>query len=104
MTVSLTSEPLPPVFFPLLRRYTLEEFWALPDPQGLAHYDLIGGNLFMVGPPDPSHCSVDSRLNRSLVGFLSTNGINGNVYHPREAIYTGDTYIEPEHDECLRGA
>jgi len=30
-----------PVFSPLLRRYTLEEFWALPDPEDRFHYDLI---------------------------------------------------------------
>ncbi len=29
-------------FSPLLHRYTLEEFWELPDPEDLSHYELIG--------------------------------------------------------------
>src|SRR6266571_1483878 len=37
-------------FSPLLRRYTLEEFWDLPEPEDRAHYELIGGYLFMVPP------------------------------------------------------
>jgi len=52
MSISETTE-LAPAFSPLLRRCTLEEFWKLPDPGDRAHYDLIGGNLFMVPPPDP---------------------------------------------------
>jgi Uma2 family endonuclease len=95
MSISETTE-LAPAFSPLLRQFTLEEFWRLPEPEGRAHYDLIGGNLFMVPPPDPPHGDVDSRLNKSLVAFLAANGIAGNVYHPREAIYLGDTYIEPD--------
>jgi len=97
MTISqTTTEVIAPVFSPLLRQYTLEEFWALPDPEGRAHYDLIGGTLVMVPPPDPPHGDVDSRLNRSLITFLNANGMPGDVHHPREGIYVGDTYIEPD--------
>ena len=32
-------------FSPLTRRYSLEEFWALPEPGERAHYELIGGFL-----------------------------------------------------------
>lgn len=89
-----------PVFSPLLRQYTLEEFWALPEPGDRSHYDLIGGCLFMVPPPAPPHGSIDSRLNKSLVGFLLTNGIEGEVHHPHEPIYksakAGATYLEPD--------
>jgi Uma2 family endonuclease len=95
MSIAETTE-LVPVFSPLLRRYTLEEFWALPEPEDRTHYDLIGGNLFMVPPPDPPHGSVVSRLTKSLLAFLTGNNIAGNVYYPREAIYTEDTYIEPD--------
>ncbi|MBA3356912.1 MAG: hypothetical protein H0U18_13445 [Pyrinomonadaceae bacterium] len=35
-------------FSPLLHSYTLEEFWALPEPDDRSHYELIGGFLFMV--------------------------------------------------------
>ena len=96
MSIVQTTEALAPTFSPLLHRYTLEEFWALPEPEGRAHYELIGGNLFMVPPPDPPHGDVDARLKASLLIFLNTNGMPGNVYHPREAIYVDDTFIEPD--------
>lgn len=86
-------------FSPLTRRYTLEEFWALPDPGDRAYYELIGGYLFMVPPPDPPHGSVASRMNRSLIVFLHTNNIYGDVHHPKEAIWLraeGSTYLEPD--------
>ena len=86
-------------FSPLLRRYTLEEFWALPEPEDRSHYELIGGHLFMVPPPDPPHGSIDARLNKSLIKFLLTHEIEGDVHHPREPIYRraeGATYLEPD--------
>ena len=42
-------------FSPIQRRYTLEEFWALPEREDHARYNLIGGYLFMVPPPNPPH-------------------------------------------------
>jgi len=86
-------------FSPLVHRYTLEEFWRLPDPSDRSHYELIGGYLFMVPPPDPPHGSIDARLLKSLMRFLLTKHIQGEVHHPREAIYTGanvSTYLEPD--------
>lgn len=84
-------------FSPLSHRYTLEEFWELPDPEDRSHYELIGGQLFMVPPPDEPHGSIDARLVKSLVLFLAANGITGEVRHPREPIYKDDgTYLEPD--------
>ena len=83
-------------FSPLLRQYTLEEFWDLPEPKDRAHYELIKGNLFMVPPPDPPHGDFDARLKTSLIVFLAALGNPGSVYHPREAIYINDTYLEPD--------
>jgi Uma2 family endonuclease len=83
-------------FSPLLRQYTLEEFWELPEPADRWHYDLIGGVLYMVPPPAPPHDDLDSRLNQSLVGFLSSQGSTGSVYHPRAAIYVDNTSVEPD--------
>jgi Uma2 family endonuclease len=86
-------------FSPLTRRYTLEEFWALPEPGDRAHYELIGGYLFMVPPPNPPHGSVASRINRALMAFLLANNIEGDVHFPREPIYVraeGSTYLEPD--------
>jgi Uma2 family endonuclease len=86
-------------FSPLQRRYTLEEFWALPEREDHARYNLIGGYLFMVPPPSPPHGDLDGRLNRSLLGFILTNNIDGQVHHPPERIYRraeGSTYLEPD--------
>ena len=86
-------------FSPLLRRYTLEEFWALPEREDHARYNLIGGFLFMVPPPNPPHGDVASRMTRSLVGFVVNNNIEGDVHHPPEPIYIraeGSTYLEPD--------
>lgn len=86
-------------FSPLLHRYTLEEFFTLPDPDDRSHYELIGGFLFMVPPPDPPHGSIDSRLNKLLVQFLLAHEIPGEVHHPREPIYTdlhAGIYLEPD--------
>ena len=86
-------------FSPLTRRYTLEEFWELPEREDHARYELIGGFLFMVPPPNPPHGSVASRMNRSLIVFLHTNNIDGDVHHPKEAIWLraeGSTYLEPD--------
>ena len=53
----------------------------------------------MVPPPNPPHGSVASRMNRSLIVFLHTNNIDGEVHHPKEAIWLraeGSTYLEPD--------
>lgn len=83
-------------FSPLLHQYTLEEFWELPEPDDRCHYDLIGGVLYMVPPPDPPHDDLDSRLNSSLVGYLHSHGSPGSVHHPRAAIYVDRTNVEPD--------
>ena len=82
-------------FSPLLRRYTLEEFWALPEREDHARYNLIGGFLFIVPPPNPPHGDVASRMLKSLMRFVLNNNIEGDVHHPNEPIYRstdGPTY------------
>lgn len=86
-------------FSPLLRRYTLEEFWALPEREDHARYNLIGGFLFMVPPPNPPHGDVASRMMRVLMSFVLNNKIEGDVHFPPEPIYVradGSTYLEPD--------
>ena len=86
-------------FSPLLRRYTLEEFWALPEREDRVRYDLIGGYLFMVPPPKAPHEDVGARMNRTLMKFVLDNNIDGYVHHPRSAIWKrarGSTYLEPD--------
>lgn len=93
-TVELVDSRI--AFSPLLRHYTLGEFWELPEPPDRWHYDLIGGVLYMVPPPDPPHGDLDSRLRRWLVLFLEASGDTGSIYNPREAIYIDSTNVEPD--------
>ena len=86
-------------FSPLTRRYTLEEFWALPEREDRARYNLIGGYLFMVPPPDPPHGDVASQMCDLLGAFLRANNVDGKVHFPPEPIYVraeGSTYLEPD--------
>ena len=67
-TMSTLAAEVEVNFSPLVHRYTLEEFWELPDPGDLSHYELIGSQLFLVPPPDPPH-GIDARLLKSLMRF-----------------------------------
>ncbi|MGI8787199.1 MAG: Uma2 family endonuclease [Pyrinomonadaceae bacterium] len=99
MQVLETTTAAPPTFSPLLKRYTLEEFWALPAPQDRSHYELIEGVLKIVPPPKPEHGEFVSFVTRSLILHLAKNDDPGKVYHPRDAIYIEDiwgTYLEPD--------
>jgi Uma2 family endonuclease len=96
---ALETQTIEVNFSPLTRRYTLEEFWALPEREDHAHYELIGGYLFMVPPPDPPHGDVASQMADLLGAFRRANNIEGNVHFPREPIYVraeGSTYLEPD--------
>ncbi len=86
-------------FSPLLRRYTLEEFWDLPEREDHARYNLIGGFLFLVPRPHPPHGDVASRMLRLLVRFIDANNIEGDMHFPPEPIYIdtdAPTYLEPD--------
>ena len=81
------------------RRYTLEEFWALPEPGDGSHYDLIEGYIYMVPPANPPHGRLDARFNRALMKFILDNNIDGEIYHPHESVYRraeASTYLEPD--------
>ena len=100
-TPTQTSEETPTQinFSPLSRRYTLEEFWALPEREDHAHYNLIGGYLFMVPPPNPPHGDLGARMLRAIMKFVLENNSDGEVHHPKEAIWLdeeGPTYLEPD--------
>lgn len=82
---------------PLVKTYTLEEFWALPDPPDHSKLELIAGVLYMSPPPEYTHDNVVKRLNRMLILELARLGNAGSVYAPRAAIWTSDrTYLEPD--------
>ena len=98
--MQVLATPVQINFSPLQRRYTLEEFWALPEREDRARYDLIGGFLFMVPPPNPPHGDLAANMNRALARFLDANKIAGKLYFPHEPIYrralAGSTYLEPD--------
>ena len=82
---------------PLVKTYTLEEFWQLPDPPDRSKLELIAGVLYMSPPPGYTHDDVVKRLNRLLIAHLLSTGDKGNLYIPRAAIWTSArTYLEPD--------
>ena len=82
---------------PLVKTYTLDEFWQLPDPPDRSKLELIAGVLYMTPPPEYTHDEIVTRLNRLLVPHLIATGDQGNIYVPRAAIWTGArTYLEPD--------
>ncbi|MBK7707491.1 MAG: Uma2 family endonuclease [Acidobacteria bacterium] len=86
-------------YSPMLKRYTLAEFWELPEPDDRSHFELIEGVLHIVPPPTKQHGKIVAALNRSLMRFLIATNNNGNVYHPREAIFFENlwgTYLESD--------
>ncbi|MDT5269516.1 MAG: hypothetical protein QOH49_1702 [Acidobacteriota bacterium] len=82
---------------PLVKTYTLEEFWQLPDPPDRSKLELIAGVLYMTPPPEYTHDDVVTRLNRSLTGHLIETNDKGKLFLPSAAIWTNfRTYLEPD--------
>jgi Uma2 family endonuclease len=82
---------------PLVKTYTLEEFWELPEPPDHSKLELIAGVLYMTPPPGSKHDSAVSKLNRLLSKFLIASKDTGTLYVPRAAIWTSrSTYLEPD--------
>lgn len=82
---------------PLVKTYTLKEFWALPDPPDHSKLELIAGVLYMTPPPGYTHDHAVSSLLRLLSEYLSRSGYPGTLYVPRAAIWTSaNTYLEPD--------
>ena len=81
------------------RRYTLEEFWALPEREDHARYELIGGYLYMVPPPNPPHGDLAAQTAKALYEYVLVNEVDGKIHFPPEPIYRhaeGSTYLEPD--------
>ncbi len=84
---------------PLVKTYTLEEFWELPEPRDRYKLELIRGVLFMAPPPDENiHDPVVSRLIRLFEKELVRLGEPGQLFVPRSGIWTyyPDTWLEPD--------
>ena len=82
---------------PLVRRYTLEEFFALEPPPGGGHYELIAGVLYMVPPPTGPHHLAASRLVMAFAAYAAAHPERCVLFVPRAPIWTpADTYLEPD--------
>ena len=79
---------------PLVKTYTLEEFWALPDPPDRLKAELIAGVIYLTPGSSLAHDNIVSRLLRHLITPLS---LSGTLYFPRSAIWIPDnTHLEPD--------
>ena len=82
---------------PLVKTYTLQEFWDLPEPADHSKLELIKGVLYMTPPPDYPHNDAASNLNEKLIQELRRCGYSGRLFLPRTAIWANDnTYLEPD--------
>src|SRR5688572_1246398 len=91
------AEPAPTTS-PLVRRYDIEEFWALEPPPEGGKWELIAGVLCMVPPPSVRHACVVSQLNRFLVQFTLASSQVARVFVPSAAVWTRRpaTWLEPD--------
>lgn len=95
----LESVKINVAFSSLLKRYTLEEFYALPEPEDRSHYELIEGALYIVPPPKNEHDEIISNINESLTLYIVSKDRPGKIFHPRASIHLEDvwgTYFEPD--------
>ena len=67
---------------PLVKTYTLEEFWALPEPPDHSKLELIAGVLYLTPPPGYTHDNAVSRLIRILSEYLIKTGHPGTFLFP----------------------
>jgi Uma2 family endonuclease len=82
---------------PLVKTYTLKEFWDLPEPKDHSKLELIKGVLYMTPPPDHPHNRVAANLIEILIGEIKRCHCRGKVYIPRAALWIDDnTYLEPD--------
>ena len=82
---------------PLVKTYTLEEFWELPEPPDRSKLELIAGVLYMTPPPTQLHNDSVSRLSRLLIEHQLKTGDKGRFYYPRAGIVKGpNSWLEPD--------
>ena len=82
---------------PLVKTYTLQEFWDLPEPADRSKLELIKGVLYMTPPPDFRHNEASADFIIHLQKAIERAGYRGKVYVPRAAIWVdADTYLEPD--------
>lgn len=82
---------------PLVKTYSLEEFWQLPDPPDRLKPELIAGVLYLTPPPEYTHDDIVSRLLPLLTLHAMQMDDKGSIYFPRAAIWNDtQTHLEPD--------
>ncbi len=82
---------------PLVKTYTLQEFWDLPELSDHSKLELIKGVLYMTPPPDESHDEATADFIDQLGTAIKQCGYGGKLYTPRAALWVDDnTYLEPD--------
>jgi Uma2 family endonuclease len=95
--MSTRTDTPPLVTSTLVKTYTLEEFWELPDPPDRSKLELIAGVLYMSPTPEETHDDVVARLIEALRDHLTASKSKGKLFVPRAAIWTSKrTYLEPD--------
>ena len=83
---------------PLVKTYTLEEFWELPEPPDHSKLELIAGVLYLTPPPGYLHSHSASRLMRLLNEYLIASGTKGTIFlenddHMRSEVLPGIDFV-----------
>ncbi len=82
---------------PLVKTYTLQEFWELPEPGDHSKLELIKGVLYISPPPGEIHDEAFNNLTKELVRALDRASYRGGIFAPRAALWIDeDTYLEPD--------
>jgi Uma2 family endonuclease len=82
---------------PLVKTYTLDEFFALPEPKDFSKMELINGVLFMSPMPDWRHSNIIEKLHSIIRDYIKSKNIEGIIYRPRAGIKrTKTTWLEPD--------
>lgn len=82
---------------PLVKTYTLEEFWEIPEPPDRSKLELIAGVLYMTPPPSYLHENTVSRLIRLLSDSMTASGDKGTLHVPRAGIMREpNSWLEPD--------
>jgi Uma2 family endonuclease len=82
---------------PLVKTYTLDEFFALPEPKDFSKMELINGVLYMSPMPDWRHSNIVEKLHSLIRDYIKNKNIGGKIYTPRAGIKTTKTtWLEPD--------
>jgi Uma2 family endonuclease len=82
---------------PLVKKYSLKEFWDLSEPRDGSKLELIAGVLYMTPPPDFPHNFSSSSLVTLFSIHLHSANMPGMIFTPRAALWIDPaTYVEPD--------